>query len=217
MKVFIIGISGATGGLLVEKLQLRGDSVEGLVRRPALQESLAAMGVASTVGDLETMEPREFAKAVSGADAIVYAAGSDGGALRVTKSVDGDGVITAIEGATLAGVKRFILISVFPEAGRALNLGEEFEYYYLVKKTAEVSVTRSVLDWVIVRPTLLVDGSGRGAVSLGAAELQGQVAREDLAASLVGLLHESRISRQILELSSGDTAIADAVDRTARD
>ena len=217
MRVFVIGISGATGGLLAEKLLRRGDSVAGLVRRPALQSSLAAMGVASTVGDLETMEAREFAKAVSGADAIVYAAGSDGGALRVTKSVDGDGVITAMEGAALAGVKRFILISVFPEQGRALNLGEEFEYYYLVKKTAEVSVTRSILDWVIVRPTLLVDGTGHGAVSVGAAEVQGHVAREDLAALLVELLHESRVSRQILELSSGNTAIADAVHRIGRD
>lgn len=216
MKVFVIGISGAIGGLLAEELQRRGDSVEGLVRRPEQQGRLAALGIGAFVGELETMGARELARALSGFDAVVYSAGSNGGALRVTKSVDGDGVITAIEGATLAGVKRFVLVSVFPESGRERNLGEELEYYYLIKKFSEVAVARSFLDWVIVRLAHLVDGAGRGAVSLGAAELHGYVAREDVATTLCELLREPRVSRQILELSAGDTPIRDAVERSVR-
>lgn len=46
-----------------------------------------------------------------------------------------------------------------------------------------------------------------GTVSLGPAQLHDQIAREDVAATL----HEPRIGRQIPELNTGTTPIADAV------
>lgn len=200
MKVFIVGISGAIGGLVAEKLQSRGVTVHGLVRHDDQRAELAARGVNATVGDLASMSADELAAAFSDADAIVYSAGSNGGAREVTKAIDGDGVAKAIEAARLAKVDRFTLVSVLPESWRERDLGEEVEYYFAVKKEADIAVTRSDLNWLILRPSLLLDDPGKDTISLGPAELHGDIAREDVAGTLVELLHEPRIRRQILEL-----------------
>ncbi|MEV7816177.1 NAD(P)H-binding protein [Streptomyces flaveolus] len=211
MDVFIIGITGGIGDLLARKLRSRGDTVRGLVRRDEQQAALAAQGVQATVGDLAGVTVEELAAAFGGVDVIVFSAGSNGGSREVTKAIDGDGVVKAIDAARLAGVERFVLVSVLPESWRERDLGDEVEYYFAVKKGADVAVSRSGLNWLILRPSLLVDDPGIGTVSLGPAEFHGQIAREDVAATLAELLHEPRIGRQILELNTGSTPIPEAV------
>lgn len=216
MDVFIIGITGGVGGLLARRLLAQGDTVRGLVRRTDQQVELEADGVRAGVGELDRMTADELAAAVRGADAIVFAAGSNGGAREVTRAIDGDGVRTALAAARLADVDRFALVSVLPESWRERELGEEVEYYFAVKKEADVEVTRSDLDWLVLRPSLLVDGPGAGTVSLGPAELHGQITREDVAATLAALLHERRIGRQVLELNEGTTPVDEAVRANVR-
>jgi uncharacterized protein YbjT (DUF2867 family) len=211
MKVFVIGITGAIGDLLLAKLQSRGASVRGLVRRVEQQSALAARGVDAVVGDIASMSVGDVALAFDDADVIVYTAGSNGGAKDVTRAIDGDGVTKALEGASIAGVSRFALVSVLPESWRERDLEEEMEYYFAVKKEADVAVTRSDLDWLILRPSLLLDGPGTGTVSLGPAEIHGEITRDDVAETLAELLHEPRIGRRILELNSGSTHIRKAV------
>ncbi|HEY9392810.1 MAG TPA: NAD(P)H-binding protein [Nocardioides sp.] len=211
MKVFILGISGAIGALLADKLSAGGTEVQGLVRTPAQQVDLAARGVETTLGELSTMSATELARAASGSDAIVYTAGSNGGAREVTKAIDGDGVAKALEAARLAGVRRFVLVSVLPESWRERDNPDEVEYYFAVKKQADIAVTRSDLDWVILRPSLLVDDPALGTISLGPAEAHGEIARADVAETLAELLLEPRIRRQILELNTGTTPIREAV------
>ncbi len=216
MDVFIIGITGGIGDLLARKLRSRGDTVHGLVRRDDQQAALAAQGVQATLGDLAGMTVEELAAAFGGVDVIVFSAGSNGGSREVTKAIDGDGVVKAIDAARLAGVERFVLVSVLPESWRERDLGDEVEYYFAVKKGADVAVSRSELNWLILRPSLLVDDPGIGTVSLGPAEFHGQIAREDVAATLAELLHEPRIGRQILELNTGSTPIQEAVRANVR-
>jgi uncharacterized protein YbjT (DUF2867 family) len=211
VKVFILGISGAIGALLADKLSAGGTEVHGLVRKPAQQVDLAARGVETTLGELSTMSAAELARAASGSDAIVYTAGSNGGAREVTKAIDGDGVAKALEAARLAGVRRFVLVSVLPESWRERDNPDEVEYYFAVKKQADIAVTRSDLDWVILRPSLLVDDPALGTISLGPAEAHGEIARADVAETLTELLLEPRIRRQILELNTGTTPIREAV------
>ncbi|WP_406036184.1 NAD(P)H-binding protein [Nocardioides sp. NBC_00163] len=211
MKVFILGISGAIGALLADKLTAGGTEVHGLVRKPAQQVDLAARGAETTLGELSTMSAAELARAASGSDAIVYTAGSNGGAREVTKAIDGDGVTKALEAARLAGVSRFVLVSVLPESWRERDNPDEVEYYFAVKKQADIAVTRSDLDWVILRPSLLVDDPALGTISLGPAEAHGEIARADVAETLTELLLEPRIRRQILELNTGTTPVREAV------
>jgi uncharacterized protein YbjT (DUF2867 family) len=211
VDVFIIGITGGIGGLLAQKLRTRGDTVHGLVRRDDQQAELATRGVNARVGDLSGMTVEQLAAAFGDIDVMVFSAGSNGGSKEVTKAVDGDGVVKAIEAAHLAGVERFVLVSVLPESWRERDLGEEAEYYFAVKKGADIALSRSDLNWLILRPSLLLDGPGTGTVSLGPAEFHGQIARDDVAATLAELLHEPRIGRQILELNTGPTPIEEAV------
>ncbi|CAN5597769.1 NAD(P)H-binding protein [soil metagenome] len=211
MDVFIIGVTGKVGGLLAKQLLGRGDTVGGLVRTEAQQAELARQRIGSVVGDLATMNVDALAAAFGDADAIVFAAGSNGGSPTVTASIDDEGVALATEAAIRARVDRLVLVSVLPESWRERELGEEVEYYFAAKKRAEVVLTRSEMDWLILRPSLLVDDPGIGTVSLGPAELHDQITRADVAETISALLHEPGIGRQILELNSGSTPIQAAV------
>lgn len=216
MDVFIIGITGGIGGLLARKLHGRGDTVRGLVRRDEQRAELATHGIYAQVGDLAEMSEEDLAAAFGAADVIVFSAGSNGGTKEVTKAVDGDGVTKAINAARRAGVERFALVSVLPESWRERDNGEEVEYYFTVKKDADIALSRSELNWLILRPALLLDGEGTGTVSLGPAEFHGEITRDDVAATLAELLHEPRIGRQILELNTGTTPIDKAVRANVR-
>ncbi|MDO8185360.1 NAD(P)H-binding protein [Conexibacter sp. JD483] len=240
MEVFVIGLTGKVGDLLAQELLARGDRVRGLVRREQQRAALAARGIDAVVGDLAAIGADALATAIGGADAIVFAAGSNGGSAAVTKAIDEDGVATAIEAARRAGGQpprpasapassqpaqpasppagspRLALVSVLPESWRERDNGDEVEFYFAAKKRAEVALTRSVLDWLILRPSLLVDDPPTGTVALGPAELHDQIPRADVAATLAALLHEPRISRQILELNCGSTPIPAAVAANVR-
>ncbi|MEU7778839.1 NAD(P)H-binding protein [Micromonospora parva] len=211
MKVFILGVSGAVGRLLADDLSKRGDTVSGLVRRDEQKFELMRRGVHASVGQLADMSVDSLESMLRGVDAVVYTAGSNGGARDVTAAIDGEGVVRVLEATTLAGVHRFTLVSVMPEAGRDQDLSDDEEFYFAVKKIVDVMVSQSDLDWLILRPSMLNDRPGIGSVSLGPAQPHDEIAREDVAATLAALLHEPRIRRQILELTQGSTPIAIAV------
>jgi uncharacterized protein YbjT (DUF2867 family) len=216
VKVFVIGISGAVGGLLAEDLTGRGDVVSGLVRREDQRADLAARGIDVRVGDIGAVTADALASLLGGVDAVVYTAGSNGGRRDVTDAVDGEGVLTALEAAGLAGVPRFVLVSVLPEAWRERDLDDDEEHYFAVKKLTDVAVSLSGLDWLVLRPSMLVDRAATGRIALGPAQPHDEIAREDVAATLAELLHEPRIGRQILEVTQGETAIASAVRANVR-
>lgn len=179
MKVFIIGVSGAVGRLLARNLTDRGDIVSGLVRRDDQRVQLAALGPDVRMGELAELTADSLAPMLSGFDAIVYAAGSNGGAREVTAAIDGEGGVTALEASRLAGVNRFALVSVLPEAGRGQHIDDDEEFYFAVKKLADVTVSESDLDWLILRPSMLVDRAGVGTVSLGPPRSRDQRALHD--------------------------------------
>ena len=211
MKVFIIGISGAVGRLLADELGERGDDVTGLVRREEQRRELAARGVDVQVAELADLTAESLATMLTGTDVVVYTAGSNGGRRQVTAAIDGEGAVRALEAAERAGVERFVLVSVMPEAERGRQLREEVEYYFAVKKLVDVTVSMSDLDWLILRPSLLTDRDGTGGVALGPAQPHDEIPRADVAATLAELLHEPRVRRRILELTQGSTPIAVAV------
>lgn len=217
VKVFIIGVSGAVGRLLAQNLTERGDEVSGLVRRDEQRVDLSTQGVHASVGELADMTADSLASMFRGFDAVVYSAGSNGGAREVTAAIDSEGVVKALEAARLAGVNQFALVSVLPEAGRGQRLDADEEFYFAVKKLVDVTVSESDRDWLILRPSMLVDRAGIGRISLGPAQPHDEIAREDVAATLAELLHEPRIRWQILELTQGSTPIVNAVRANVRE
>lgn len=86
-----------------------------------------------------------------------------------------------------------------------------------MKKDTDIALSRGDLNWLILRPSLLLDGPGVGTVSLGPAEFHGQIARDDVAGTLAELLHDPRIGRQILEVNTGSTPIEETVRANVRE
>jgi hypothetical protein len=114
-----------------------------------------------------------------------------------------------------SGIQRFLLVSVFPEAWRERHMDAGFEHYIAVKKEADMALSESGLDWVILRPSALKNDPGVGTVNLGVAQIHTEVRRDDVAATLTELIHAPAVSRKILELTEGDTPIAEAVGAVA--
>jgi uncharacterized protein YbjT (DUF2867 family) len=217
MKVFIIG-AGGVGFRTAQALMARGHVVGGLYRRPQQAERLTGIGMDATPGDLVRMDAGQLAQAMQGYDAIVFSAGAgDADNHAMTEAVDGDGVVKAIAAAGLAGIRRFLLVSVFPEAWRERHMDRGFEHYIAVKKRADIALSRSRLDWVILRPSALKDEPGTGTVSLGVAEFHAEVRRDDVAATLAEMIDTPAVNRQILELTQGDVPISAAVAAMAGD
>src|SRR5690606_34271528 len=118
--------------------------------------------------------------------------------------------------ARQAGVRRFLLVSAFPEAGRGKSVSPTFENYMAVKKRADVHLAETDLDWVILRPGTLRDSPGTGRVRTGLAIPYGEVSRDDVAATLVELVEQPAVNRVIIELTQGDSPVAESVRRLAR-
>jgi nucleoside-diphosphate-sugar epimerase len=215
MKVFQIGAAGGVGRRLAQLLTQRGDFVTGMHRGPAQGETVRAAGGTPVIGDLIADSVDDLAGKMRGHDAVVFSAGAHGTGQDKTTLIDGRGLQKAADAAALAGVARFVLVSVFPDALRDGTRSEGFEHYIKVKKTADVYLTRTGLDWLIVRPGTLLDTPGTGHITAGPAVEYGDVHRDDVAAFLDAALHAPALSRVIVELTSGDTPVADAVTRLA--
>ncbi|ADI11731.1 NAD-dependent epimerase/dehydratase [Streptomyces bingchenggensis BCW-1] len=211
MKVFQIGAAGGVGSRLTRLLTDRGDAVTGMHRNPAQVDTVRATGATPLLGDLIEDSVEELAQKFGGHDAVVFSAGAHGTGREQTTLIDGKGLEKAADAAIRAGVSRFVLVSVFPDALRGGEAGEGFEHYMRVKKTADVYLTRTGLDWVIVRPGTLLDTPGTGRVTAGPAIEYGDVHREDVAAFIDAALHEPALNHVIVELTSGETSVADAV------
>lgn len=211
MKVFQIGAGGGVGRRLAERLTARGDEVTGMHRSPAQADTVRATGATPVGGDLIADSVEDLAAKLTGQDAVVFSAGAHGTGMDQTTLIDGEGLQKAADAAQRAGVARFVLVSVFPDAGRDRERSDGFEHYIKVKKTADVHLTRTGLDWLIVRPGTLLDTPGTGLVTAGPAVEYGDVPRDDVAAFIAAALRPGARTREIVELTGGDTPIADAV------
>ncbi|MFE2692682.1 hypothetical protein [Streptomyces mirabilis] len=103
---------------------------------------------------------------------MVFSAGAHGTGRDKTTAIDGRGLEKAAAAAARAGVSRFVLVSVFPDALRAYE-------------------------------------PGTGRVTAGPA------VECDVAAHADAAPHEPALSRVIVELTGGETPVAEAVARHA--
>ncbi|MDN5936020.1 MAG: SDR family oxidoreductase [Nitrosospira sp.] len=215
-QVFIIGAAGQIGKRLVPRLHTAGHTVCGMHRGAEQADTIQSLGGKPVQGDLQAMSVAELADAMQGSDTVVFSAGAGGRGMDLTRAIDGKGLEKAVDAATIAGVRRFVLVSVFPDALRGGETSEGFENYIRIKKAADAYLVDSALDWLIVRPGTLLDDPGTGRIRANAALPYGDVPRDDVASLIAALIDEPRVTRQIIELTSGDTPIEDALDQLAR-
>lgn len=209
--VFIVGAAGKVGRHLVKQLVEREHRVLALHRRAGQGDELSALGATPVPGDLTAIDMATLARSMAGSDVVVFTAGAGGAGVDVTNAIDGRGLQLAVDAARQAGVRRFLLVSAFPEAGRNKAMGEGFENYMAVKKRADVYLAATDLDWVILRPGTLKDAAGTGRVTAGPAIAYGDIPRADVAATLVALVEQPQLRRTIIELTEGDQPVDAAI------
>lgn len=188
-----------------------GHQVVALHRKPEQAELIAASGAVPVLGDIMTLTADNYTCMATGCDAIIFSAGAAGSGLDRTTTIDGDAPGKLIQAAKTLGIKRFLVVSAFPEAGRQGEPNPRFEHYMLEKKRADVDVAASGLDWVILRPGTLEHADGDGKISLGLALPYGNVARGNVARVLASLIDHPEINQKILELTDGLTPVEEAI------
>ena len=211
MRVVIAGGHGKIALILERLLAARGDEVVGLIRNPAQSADLEAAGATPVVLDLESASVDDVADAVRGADAVVFAAGAGpGNGAGRKQTVDRDAAILLADAAEAAGVSRYVMVSAHAADDRSLdkNYDEVFRAYMRAKSEADADVrARAGLRTTIVRPGGLTDDPGTGSVTVAEATGRGSIPREDVARTLLAVLHEPETAGRTFEVISGSTPI----------
>jgi uncharacterized protein YbjT (DUF2867 family) len=203
MDVAIAGAHGQIARALTRLLAARGDRVRGLIRNPAHADDVRADGADPVLCDLESAGAAEVEAAITGVDAVVFAAGAGAGSGAARKlTVDRDGAITLLAAARAAGVPRYVIVSSVgaesPPAG-----DDVFSVYLRAKAEADRAVASGGLAWTIVRPGPLTDDPGMGVVRLETEPFRDAVSREDVAAVLAAVLAEPRSAGLTLYVAAG--------------
>jgi len=217
MRVVIAGGHGKIALLLERLLAGHGDQAVGLVRNPAHVADVSDAGAEAVVCDLEAASADDVAALLSGAAAVVFAAGAGAGSGAPRKdTVDRGASVLMADAAERAGVRRFVQISSMG-AGQPPRPGtdEVWAAYIAAKTAAEDDLRSRDLDWTIVRPGHLTDAPATGRVRLAVPPVPaGNVPRADVAAVIAALLDEPGTWHQTLELTGGDSPVAAAVRST---
>jgi putative NADH-flavin reductase len=171
MNILIIGATGGTGRALVEQALAQGHAVTALVRNPArirmTHERLTVMK-----GDV--LEYDSVDRAVQGKEAVISALGHKQWFIKTT--ILSRGTKNIVSAMKKHGVKRFICETALGIGDTKGRLGLYYTlfvipviiyFYFRDKERQEQLIRESMLDWVIVRPGQLTNGSKRGTYRTG--------------------------------------------------
>lgn len=211
MLVTVLGAHGSIARHLSPLLVERGHTVRGLIRNPDQADDLRADGADPLVCDLESVGPEELDRALTGSDAVVFAAGAGGGSGAARKNtLDRDGAVKAVDSARRLGISRFVIVSSMGTDDPPED-DEVFSVYLRAKAAADEAVRSAGLDHTIVRPGALTDDPPTGSVELRRHVERGSIPRADVAAVIAAVLDDESTTSRTFELVGGDVPITEAV------
>jgi uncharacterized protein YbjT (DUF2867 family) len=208
-----IVIAGGHGKIALHLERLLADSghrVRALIRRRDHDSDVREAGAEPLLCDLEQED--DLSHCVSGADAVVFAAGAGPGSGPERKrTVDRDGALKLIDAARRTGTRRYVIVSSIGADDPASG-GEQMRPYLEAKAEADARLAESGLDWTIVRPGRLTDSPGTGHVQVSEdMSVRGEVPREDVARVLAAVLGDPGTIGKTFVLVGGDVPIDEAV------
>ncbi len=165
MRILILGATGPTGRLVLERALQSGDTITVLARRPEAWNELKGK-IRVIAGDATS--PDDMVKAMMGQEAVISTLGT-GKSLRAdelfTRAAD-----AVIQAAKQTGVTRLVWMSSFGvgDTIQDASLGQKIIYKTLLsnvfrnKEASEQKIRESGLNWTIVYPTTLKNGPARG-------------------------------------------------------
>lgn len=209
MKLIIFGATGSIGRHLVDMALDGGHRVTAFTRRPDALGAPAAHGGNLTIAHGDVLDRTAVSAAIGGQDAVLCSlgAGRKGG-------VRARGTANILSGMADHGVRRLICQTTLGVGDSAANLDFFWKYimFGLLLRPAfadhvqqEDLVSRSDLDWTIVRPAAFTDGPETGAYSHGFApsrrDLKLKIARADVARFMLDQIDDQTYLRRAASLS----------------
>lgn len=217
MKVLVIGAHGKVARYLADFItQTAAIEEVAMIRQPEQKPFFDERGIETVLLDLAKASIDELADAMKSVDAVLFSAGAGGKGLDKMIKVDLDGAIKAMTAAEKAKVKRFVMVSTFRTGREEIAKENSLQIYTIAKHYADDWLkNRTSLAWTIVHPGILVDSPGRNQVKVGMGMAINEIAREDVARTLVEVLLNDHTIHQEFELLAGDSSVEDAVQSLA--
>lgn len=212
MRIIIAGGHGQIARQLGRLVADAGHEPVGLIRNAEHVADLEGDRIGWKLLDLEDTDLAELTEVVTGADAVVFAAGGgpDGNAAR-KESVDKGAAIMLADAAVQAGVRRYVMVSAMGIDGLDEDSDDVFQVYLRAKRDADDHVRSADLDWTIVKPGRLTDDVPSGRVQIAEHLDPGSVTRGDVAHVVAEVLETGSTIGTTFDVLGGRTAIAEAV------
>jgi len=207
VRLLILGATGPTGRHLLDQALAGGHDVTAFVRDPS-RLTLTRPRLAVATGD--ATDARALEGAMSGQHAVLSALGA-GNSLR--SGIASRAVAVLIAAMRAQGVKRIIFLSAFGvgETFEQASLVQRLAYRTLLRKIfadkakADAMLRASALDWTLVYPTLLTNGSRTGSYRVGGRlSMKGmaKISRADVAAFMLAQLSSDEWLRRTAVVST---------------
>ncbi len=203
-NVLIAGANGTTGKIIVNLLkESQYFRPIAMVRKKEQLEQFENMGVKTILGDLE----EDLVHTMEDIDKVIFAAGSGG---KKVIEVDQEGAKRLIDVAKMAHVKKFVMLSSI--GADQPEKADKLQDYLRAKQNADEHLRHSGLNYTIVRPGALKNAEGVGRIALAKSlDKEGDISRQDVAQTLVRVLHDTTANATTFEILEGDTLIGEAV------
>ncbi|WP_181707916.1 NAD(P)-dependent oxidoreductase [Chthonobacter rhizosphaerae] len=197
-KILVLGATGPTGRLIVADAVSRGWDVVAFVRSP--EKARGMDGATLAIGDAR--DEAAVRVALQGRDAVVSALGTPASPLREVTllSTATRAIVNAMKAERVSRLVAITGIGAGDSVGHGGFLFDRLIFPLLLRKVyadknrQEEVIRHSGLDWTLVRPAILNDKPGRGAVR-ALTDLSGfhggTVSRADVARFVVDQVSEA--------------------------
>ena len=203
-KILVAGANGTTGKKIVDLLiESQYFAPIAMVRKKEQVQQFKDRGVDTVLADLE----EDVSHTIKNIDKIIFAAGSGG---KKVKEVDQEGAKKLIKESEKKNIKKFVMLSSM--GADAPEKSGDLQEYLKAKKNADEFLRKSKIPFSIVRPGALNDDKGKGKIKI-AEKLneKGEISRDDVAQTLVRVLHDSAFVNDTFEIIKGNTLIGEAI------
>lgn len=206
MKIIVIGATGRVGSNVVTKLaKSTKDKVYAGARHP--EKVPAADNVTPFKVDL-TADMDDIKETLPEADAILFVAGSGGKDLL---RIDLHGAVKVMQAAEEKEINRFVMLSSKGSLSPDEFAESPLENYLIAKYYADEWLMHNTdLDYTILQPTALVEKAGSGKVTLGGYSTN-ENSIDNVADVLIGLVENHAGIKEVIEMSTGNEPIPDAI------
>jgi putative NADH-flavin reductase len=206
MKIIVFGASGRTGGLLIEEALASGHEVIAYVRT---KESVKSVHPNLKVVAGQLNETDKLKSVITGSDACISTLGGASLTKHSSEIIAGiDHIVSIMEEVN---VKRFIYLSSIGAGNSRYFMSQPLRFFIadiLLRvpladhNTNEKRITQSQLEWTIIRPGSLTDGTRSDNLKHGTEniKLKGNISisRSNVAAFILNqLTHSSYVNKSV--------------------